>query len=318
MPVYYCGNIVEGINVPDNESVSSEDIAGNSRGGESLPGAPGNSAIGHEAGKASSSQVPLQQASVADFEAMRKTLPEDLAKHPAIASTKSFTSFAEQFINAQKLIGSKISIPKEGDEKGWDELYNKLGRPETPDKYQVKRPELIDGLSYDPAMEKRFLEVAHKKRFTQEQVNAAVEFQVAMEKEKVIQAQKAMSDTSEALKKEWGNTYNEKVSNVVRFVDEMEKRYPGLKDSLETSGMGNNPAFVKLFSELAAGFTETPVAGNPGGNGARAISSEEASREINRLMGDKEFAEKYFNSRVPGHNDAVAQMNELHVLAAQG
>ena len=74
---------------------------------------------------------------VGDFEEMRKTLPAELQNNETIKNSKSFTSLAEQLVNSQKLIGSKVSIPKDGDEKGWNEFYGKLGRPETADKYTI-------------------------------------------------------------------------------------------------------------------------------------------------------------------------------------
>ena len=138
---------------------------------------------------------------VGDFEEMRKTLPAELQNNETIKNSKSFTSLAEQLVNSQKLIGSKVSIPKDGDEKGWNEFYGKLGRPETADKYTIPALPENSGLVRDEALEKRFLAKAHKAGYSDKQVGEALAFQRETEMEKVAVARQAIVDCNTQLKK---------------------------------------------------------------------------------------------------------------------
>ena len=255
---------------------------------------------------------------VGDFEEMRKTLPAELQNNETIKNSKSFTSLAEQLVNSQKLIGSKVSIPKDGDEKGWNEFYGKLGRPETADKYTIPALPENSGLVRDEALEKRFLAKAHKAGYSDKQVGEALAFQRETEMEKVAVARQAIVDCNTQLKKEWGNNYEERVATVQRVVAEYSQQFPGLAEKLDKTGLGSDPDFVKFFFETTEGMAEGGNgANNKGkGGGGGVMSPTEAAAEVKNLMGNKEFCDKYYNARAVGHDDAINKINELNHLAA--
>ncbi len=88
----------------------------------------------------------------------RETLPEDIRDDKVIQETKDITSMAKRLVDANKFISKSVRLPDDGDTSGMDELYNKLGRPETVEGYDVKRPDLPEGMKYDEGLEKSFLE----------------------------------------------------------------------------------------------------------------------------------------------------------------
>src|SRR3990167_9967125 len=135
------------------------------------------------------------------FDKWRETIPEDIRNDASLKDIKDLTGLAKGYVSAQKLIGSKINIPKEGDEAAWNDLYGKLGRPESPDKYQVKRPELPKEMGYDENAEKQFLPVAHKIGLNGKQVDALVAFQFEMEKTRLGTMLQQIKETEEAVKK---------------------------------------------------------------------------------------------------------------------
>jgi len=73
----------------------------------------------------------------------RSMLPEDLRDHSALTSINDVPNLAKSFVNAQSMIGrDKIAIPSQhSSPEDWDQVYEKLGRPEGPDNYEMELPE---------------------------------------------------------------------------------------------------------------------------------------------------------------------------------
>ena len=66
----------------------------------------------------------------------RENLPEELKNDPTLQNINDPESAAKTLIHQQKMMGNRIPIPKTDEEKA--ELYTKLGRPESADKYEVQ------------------------------------------------------------------------------------------------------------------------------------------------------------------------------------
>ena len=85
----------------------------------------------------------LGSESVGDNQDLRNNLPDDLRNDPTLQNYKDVESLAKTVVHQQKMIGNRIPLPKTDEEKA--ELYGKLGRPDSPDKYQVNL-----GQDYEP------------------------------------------------------------------------------------------------------------------------------------------------------------------------
>lgn len=260
--------------------------------------------------KGAPAPTPTPTPNVGDFDAMRKTLPDELQGNEMVKTSKSFTSFVEQSVNAQKLIGSKISIPKDDDEKAWNEFYAKIGRPESADKYDIKRP--VDSkLPYDEKMEKAFLTTAHKSGLSKRQAQGVLDWWNKEQETIALESEKVRTSAVAELKKEWGSEYEAKVAVSQRAL--LKYGDKELVKFLEDTGLGNNPAVVRMFSRIGDDSREEKT---PRGEPAGDMVGAEAKKEIDKLMLDKEFSGRYYNPRAPGHQEAIDRINELHHLAA--
>lgn len=245
----------------------------------------------------------------------RDYLPEDMRKTDLIANSKSLTDFAGQAINAQKMIGSRIPLPKDtDDENAWNEVYNKLGRPVAVDGYKIDRPQ-DSKYQYNEGLEKDFLATAHKAGLNNKQANALAKWQMDRYVAEKEADEQAVATATEQLKREWGNKYDERMSGMQRIVGEYEAEYPGLMAAIDTAGIGNNPAFIKFFHDIAEGLIEgNAPGGTPGDSGI--VTAATAKAEIDKLMTDKDFTASYFNGRDPNHRSAVDKIMKLRTLAA--
>lgn len=117
---------------------------------------------------------------------------------------KSPDEIAKSARELEQALHARIPIPKAEETDKWAEVWNKLGRPESPDKYQIKAP---DGFQTDPQFTSAFAQRAHEAGLTQAQVEQVTGWwnETAMQS---LEQQKAQVDSQVAsLKSEWGADY---------------------------------------------------------------------------------------------------------------
>ena len=77
---------------------------------------------------------PIQETTTvlgsgSDNQDWRSSLPDELKNDATLQNFKDIESLAKTVVHQQKVLGSRVPIPKTDEEKV--ELYSKLGRPET-------------------------------------------------------------------------------------------------------------------------------------------------------------------------------------------
>lgn len=203
----------------------------------------------------------------------RAALSPDLQNHEALTPFKEVkdlgagyldltTKYGEAGKKTQELEGrlkDALFIP--GD-KATDEerasFYTKLGRPEAPDKYELKRPALPEGMQYDETGEKWFRETAHKLGLPNAQAAQLFEaYNARMDgviKDIEGKRTKAAQECVEALKKEWGGEFDANLNLVKRATEAFLT--PEDKKFMDESGLGNHPVLVKLFQRMGKALSE--------------------------------------------------------------
>lgn len=237
----------------------------------------------------------------------KSSLSEDIKNDPTLANFKDVEGLAKTVIHQQKVLGSRIPIPKTDEEKV--ELYTKLGRPEDPSKYEVSVPnEMAEYIKKDDI--DQFKNVAHKIGLNNDQVNALMQYQIdatknTLNNEGSVMAQQK-EQAEEVLKKEWGYDYDKNV----RAADRALNVYGDdeLKTLLTETSAGNNPAVLKFLATIGKEVTEDMAQNTT--NNTLATSPLDAKEEINNIMADTSHA--YFNPSHPNHEIAVEKMRQLH------
>lgn len=251
-------------------------------------------------------EVSTILGSGSDNQDWRSTLPDELKNDATLQNFKDIESLAKTVVHQQKVLGSRIPLPKNDDE--YNELYNKLGRPEDPNKYEVKIPQEFEQYFKKENVDE-FKNVAHKIGLNNKQVNALLDYQVnsikyEMQNEPasiVIEKDK----TEQMLKQEWGYDYDKNVRAATRALDVYGD--DELKDLLNNSSAGNNPAVIKFFARLGAEVTEDMAKNTQ--NNRLAVSPLDAKEEINKIMLDSS------HSYHKGDQLAVEKMRQLHEKA---
>ena len=236
----------------------------------------------------------------------KSSLPEELRNDATLSNFKDIESLAKTVVHQQKVLGSRIPLPKTDEERS--ELYTKLGRPETSDKYEI---EISDDMK--PYFRQdditQFRDVAHNIGLNNEQVAALIEYQQGSIQNQLngsdSQLAAQRNDVEEGLKKEWGFDYDKQIRSAQRALQVYGD--PEIME-LMNSEAGNNPAVIKLFARLGAEVTED-MTQNTQNNSVR-VSVLDARQEIDEVMSKP--SGPYFNDRHPEHKATVERMRQLH------
>lgn len=197
-------------------------------------------------------------------------LPEELRGNASLQKYKDETSLAKAYISLEQMLGSeKIPMPKGDDDKdGWDRVYKAVGRPDTPDKYDIEMPAVPDGMTvpYDQDEEKYWRDLAHQNGLSNKQfknmfdsgVKARLEKAIAWQRETGEAKQKAI----DALSRDWGQNFEANVglakTGLNQFAD------PDFKQYLEETGLGNHPAMTRFMYKVGRAMNgQTKIQGAP-------------------------------------------------------
>lgn len=165
---------------------------------------------------------------------------------------KDPSALAKSWVNAQKMIGAeKVVIPgKDATDEDWAAFYNKIGRPESPDKYEVKGQDGKDLIA-----DKNFKELAYKTGLTVKQVENLVKY----DQERMTQMQQAYEAQHTNALRDSLQAYQQQLGGEEKFKATVDKARTavnaladnGFKEFLRQSGVGSRPEAIAFFAKLA-------------------------------------------------------------------
>lgn len=235
---------------------------------------------------------------------------EALRSDPNIAKYKTLDEFAKGHVNVAKLVGAKgVILPS--DKATPEELnafYNKLGRPESADKYTFKAPDkLHEGVKVTPEFNKGFAELVHSEGLTQKQADSLYNKYLSMwskgqeEQEKVARETKAQAETS--LRSEWGESFDKNLKDV----NMMLEKFGGEGASKKFGDLGANPTALKTLANLAKNFSEDGVV-DKGRTGAGTV--QESQGVIDSLV--KDSKSDYYSNDDVKRSAAIKKVQEAY------
>lgn len=122
---------------------------------------------------------------------------------------KDAESTLKQLRDAQKIIGdpNRVSLPKDGEDITQSDIWDKLKVPKEAKGYEIKRPTLPEGMTYDENFETQVKEAAAKLRVHPTQLQGLVDIYAQSQIAQFNDLQKHKADEAAALTtllKDWG------------------------------------------------------------------------------------------------------------------
>ena len=241
----------------------------------------------------------------------RDTLPDDIKSEPSLTAFKDFEGLLRGYLGAKKMVGAdKIAVPgKHASEDDWREVYTKLGLPQDIKEYNLEAPKDV---KLNDTFMSDFKALAHKNGVLPKQAQALLGFYAEKSKTASADFQKSVKLAQEkslgALKQEWGEAYSKKLGQAEfalrKFAD------PDTIKFIEQTGLGNDAKIIKLFAKVAESFGEDTIHTEGGDGSDGAMTPEQATKEVNKVMGDPNHP--YWIKEHPGHQAAVDEMKRLN------
>jgi hypothetical protein len=249
----------------------------------------------------------------------RAALPDELRDAEALARFADVGALAREHIHLQSLIGRKGLIPP-GDSATPEEraaFFTALGRPATPEDYDLAGIAPPEGMPWNDAMQAAMLGQMHEAGLSDAQARSLVAAYADMQGtafHRAVAAQEAASARALAgLEAEWGERFDARLDLAGRafraaFGDDYDD-VAGL--ALADGGrVGDHPAFVRAFAALGERMAEPELVGAAAG-AARPMSGEMAQLNLRHLEADPDFRAALLDRAHPDHRAAVAKRSAL-------
>jgi hypothetical protein len=235
-------------------------------------------------------------------------LPDDLKADPTLVKYKDLEALARGHLETKKLASSKIVVPGEGaSEEDMAKFYTALGRPESPDKYELPMPQLpVDAPaeareqlaeSYKP-----FRELAHKIGLNPAQAEALGQFELDRQNAYYQQGETEIA----ALKAELGADYDPKLEAGKKA---FARIFGGDEEALKLAGEMDQKAgsarLVKAMMRLGEIMGEHKIIDGDHVEGFGEVKDPEG--KLAELQRDKSWREKF----EAGDAGVIAQRNRL-------
>jgi hypothetical protein len=252
---------------------------------------------------------------------LKSLLGEEYAPLADKKGWQNVQDLAKGYVNIEKMIGGDPLVMPADDAapEEWSKFYNRLGRPDTPDGYELS--EMPEGYERNEALSDWFKKSAHElglnqkaakeldKRFNEFMANYSAQQQEELGKQG--ESEKA------ALQKEWGNTYDENMA----LAQAAAEKLGGEKVAKAIQALEGQVGFqdtVKLFTELGKMFGDDKFIQSAS---ARAtgfgMSPEQAKMRIKEIESDPAYLnpDPATESR---HKSLVQEAQRLYEVAYSG
>ena len=261
-----------------------------------------------------STQETKQEATTSTTPSTWKdSISEVYRNDPNIEKFTEIDALAKSYINATRMIGQdKVVIPTNNStDDQWNEVYDKLGRPESAEKYSLDAKSKV--VSLDDNAVKQFAETSHKLGLNNKQAQGLLDF-YKQNMEGTAQQAKVDTETAQAqaeqeLRSEWGREFDSKVKQASSLAKANIK--PEILDMTLSNGtrLGDHPEIIKGFAKIAGMMSEDKIVST---ESESVQSNQSIQDEIDTIINDK--ASPYWHKGHPNHDKQVQQVYTLREM----
>ena len=247
----------------------------------------------------------------------KESISEVYRNDPSIEKFTEIDALAKSYINATRMIGQdKIVVPnKNSTEEVWEEAYEKLGRLETPDQYNLNFKS--DVVTIDDSAIKSFAEQSHKLGLNSKQAEGVLNFyknnMEGIAQQSKIDTETAQAQSEQVLRQEWGRDFDAKVKQAGAIAK--ANINSEVLDMTLSNGtrLGDHPEIIKGFAKIASMMSEDKIVTTESEN---VNSNADIETEISSITND--INGPYWNKSHPDHDKVVQQVYTLREMFNDG
>ena len=257
--------------------------------------------------------TPVATPAAQPTSSWKDSISEDFRNDPSIEKFTEIDALAKSYINATKMIGQdKVVIPNNNStEDQWNEVYEKLGRPESADKYSLDAKSEV--VNFDDTAIKSFAEQSHKLGLNNKQAQGILEFyknnMEGTAQQSKIDTETAQAQSTQELRQEWGREFDTNIKKAGALAK--ANMNPEILDMQLKDGMrlGDHPEIIKGFAKIAGMMSEDKIVSTESEN---VSSNTDVETEISDIMNNKDGP--YWNRSHPDHDKVVQQVYTLREM----
>lgn len=263
------------------------------------------------------------------------SINDDFKAHVEAKGFKDVNDVVKSYVNLEKLVGNSVRVPnKESSqeavqdfyekikdvpgillENDKEQLYSRLGRPESADGYtldELVKADIAQALPQVHDELQQFKQVAFELGLNNEQASKLAQLELGKREVELQNWMSKYESGQEALKKHWGTDYDNRLQAAKQTAKIYAKEHPEAIQELLTGPAGNNPALLAMLSDLAVTYKEK---GAPEMTQSQfGMTPQQAQAKIAEKRADRGFMKAYHDSMDPNHRAALEEMTRLYSL----
>jgi hypothetical protein len=237
----------------------------------------------------------------------RDSLGDDLRDNPSLSTIPDIGTLAKNYVETKSLVGKKgiIQPGENATPEEINEYHAKLGRPESPDKYEfAPPPDMPQEFPYSPDLEQGFRTKAHELGMSNKQAKELFDWYLTSNLEGfqtlTQQTDQGRVEAEKSLKSDWGKDYETNIEAANRVIRQYGD--PIVQESIANKDpIWNDPKLARFLSSIGKAMGESDFVK---GDTSAATSLE---GKMKSLMADPAYLDK----KDMRHNDVVLQVWNL-------
>ena len=243
----------------------------------------------------------------------KEAISQEFRNDPNIEKFTEIDALAKSYINATQMIGKdKVAVPNQNStEEQWNEVFDKLGRPASADKYALDVKSDIVPLNEGDV--KQFAENAHKLGLSNKQAQGVLEFyknnMEGQAHQSKVDTETSQVQAEQELRKEWGRDFEVNVKRAGALAK--ANMNPDILDLELKNGMrvGDHPELIKGFAKIASMMSEDKIV-SPESDSTN--KSGDIESQISTITNNRQGP--YWNKKHPDHDKSVQQVYTLREM----
>ena len=243
----------------------------------------------------------------------KEAISQEFRNDPNIEKFTEIDALAKSYINATQMIGKdKVAVPnKNSTEEQWNEVFDKLGRPASADKYALDVKSDVVPLNEGDV--KQFAENAHKLGLSNKQAQVVLEFyknnMEGQAHQSKVDTETSQVQAEQELRKEWGRDFEVNVKRAGALAK--ANMNPDILDLELKNGMrvGDHPELIKGFAKIASMMSEDKIV-SPESDSTN--KSGDIESQISTITNNRQGP--YWNKKHPDHDKSVQQVYTLREM----